>query len=593
MAWRTVPIILLALLVLGVFAFSFYIQPARASGTIYIRADGSVDPPNAPISTVDNVTYTLTGNITSDADGIVVERDDIVVDGAGYTVTGSGSVNGITLTDRNNVTVGNMTIKNFYIGINLDSSSNNVLSGNNVTNNSYGIWPYDSSNNVLSGNNATANNETGIWFDSSSDNNTLSGNDVTANEWDGVWLSSSSGNTLSGNNVTANSYVGIELGYDVGLHYFSDNNVLSGNNVTANNEDGILLESSSNNILSGNNVTANNQYGIRIESSSVHPLTRSSSGNTLSGNVMGGNRYAFGVNGYVLSDYLNSVDASNLVDDRPIYYFVNQSDIMVNADAYPEIGYLAFVNCVNVTVQELNLTGNGQGLLLAFTKDSRITGNNATNCEEGISLSYSSDNDTLSGNNVTNNHNGIVLSSSSNNVLSGNNVTVNNGKGIYLLTPSYLLTSSDNNTLSDNNVANNDAAIELDSSDDNVLSGNNITNSGIGVELVSSSGNSIYHNNFINNTQQAFVSEGYTNTWNGSYPSGGNYWSDYNGTDANHDGIGDTAYIIDANNTDHYPLMVPYVIPEFPSFLILAAFMTAILLTVIVCKRKHILRFRT
>jgi parallel beta-helix repeat protein len=119
------------------------------------------------------------------------------------------------------------------------------------------------------------------------------------------------------------------------------------------------------------------------------------------------------------------------------------------------------------------------------------------------------------------------------------------------------------------------------------LSGNNVTNNGEGVELDSSSGNSIYHNNFINNTLQTLISESYTNAWNESYPSGGNYWSDYNGTDANHDGIGDTPYIIDANNTDHHPLMTPYVIPEFPSFLILPLFFVATLLAVIVHRKKH------
>ena len=35
----------------------------------------------------------------------------------------------------------------------------------------------------------------------------------------------------------------------------------------------------------------------------------------------------------------------------------------------------------------------------------------------------------------------------------------------------------------------------------------------------------------------------------------GNFWSDYNGTDTNGDGIGDTPYVIDVLNQDRYPLM--------------------------------------
>ena len=78
--------------------------------------------------------------------------------------------------------------------------------------------------------------------------------------------------------------------------------------------------------------------------------------------------------------------------------------------------------------------------------------------------------------------------------------------------------------------------------------------------------NSIYHNNFINNGNQADAAEYSVNIWDNGYPLGGNYWSDYTGIDEKSgpdqdqigsDGIGDTPYIIDADNRDRYPLMGP------------------------------------
>ena len=115
------------------------------TGTVYIRADGSIDPSDAPIQRDGNL-YILTGNIISSTDGIVVERDNIVIDGAGHMLQGTGSGTGVDFSGRSNVTIKNITIAKFHTGICLYSSSNNSISGNNITDNVYGISLLSSSN---------------------------------------------------------------------------------------------------------------------------------------------------------------------------------------------------------------------------------------------------------------------------------------------------------------------------------------------------------------------------------------------------------------------------------------------------------------
>jgi parallel beta-helix repeat protein len=91
------------------------------------------------------------------------------------------------------------------------------------------------------------------------------------------------------------------------------------------------------------------------------------------------------------------------------------------------------------------------------------------------------------------------------------------------------------------------------------ISGNNITGNSKGIVLSSiSSNNIIYHNNFINNTLHVddYGDTPSLNAWDNGKE--GNFWSDYNGTDANSDGIGDTPYEVDSNNKDRYPLMKPW-----------------------------------
>ena len=114
-------------------AFEVNIQPAKASGTIYIRADGSIEPPTANITTVDKITYTLTGNVS---DEIVVERSNIVVDGQGYTVQDSPD-DGFDLRHISNVTIRNTNIMQCEYGIYFNSSNDCTVFGNNIIANKY------------------------------------------------------------------------------------------------------------------------------------------------------------------------------------------------------------------------------------------------------------------------------------------------------------------------------------------------------------------------------------------------------------------------------------------------------------------------
>jgi parallel beta-helix repeat protein len=208
----------------------YVVKPVKAEGTIYIRADGSIDPPTAPIQRSGDV-YALTSNITSDTDGIVIERDNMTFDGAGCTVQGAGvyGSNGIFLNGRSNVTVKNVTIKTCFMGIWLNYSSSNSIVGNNITNNDDGIELVSSLNNSISGNNITNN-----WYD-------------------GIRLVYSAYNGIVGNNITNGGY-GITLSYS----WF---NSVVGNNV-ANNDYGIHLQEVSHSRIFHNNFINNTQQFI-------------------------------------------------------------------------------------------------------------------------------------------------------------------------------------------------------------------------------------------------------------------------------------------------------------------------------------------
>jgi len=261
-------------------------------------------------------------------------------------------------------------------------------------------------------------------------------------------------NTVRNNIITNND--------DAGVYVHADKNTIT-KNIIANNDLGVFIDAwADDNEITRNNIT-NNVYGIQVMTARVtisdnYVINNEEYGIlldnaydcVLKNNHIEGSKFNFAVLGGALSDFLHDIDSTNTVNGRPIYYLINRQNEKVPTDA----GYVALINSRNITVENLSLENNWQGILLFNTNNTKITGNNITKTFIGVSLLYSSDN-----------------------IIAGNNITKKGG----LIQIGWYRQSG----------------IRLVYSSNNTITENNIIDKWWGLELTLSSHNTIYHNNFI------------------------------------------------------------------------------------------------
>jgi parallel beta-helix repeat protein len=508
---------------------------------VSITTDGNVEGTSAIQR--NGYVYTFTSNLVEAS--IVIEASNIVLDGAGFTIGEIYKING------DNVEIKNLKMDAEVNAIEIHGSGCKILD-NQIQAGYAGIRIRDSNNNVISGNKIDAEAGVGIAFETSS-NNAVAENSITSGIIEGVSLTRSDYNTFSGNHInfvslyksSYNTFVGNNLPQGLMIRQSSNYNNITGNNIIDYNKltetsiasrGSITIEGSEGNLISSNTIV--NSGGIFITTSS---------NNVLRNNSVSGTGISFEVSGSPqpsLSSFINDIDDSNTINGKKIYYLTNKNDLSINPSTYPNIGYLALVNCTRMTVENIHL--NAQGVLLAWTTNSQITNNDiSNNYGDGVILNYASKNKITSNNIKANSDAGILFSYSNLNSVSGNSIT-GNGVGIFF---AY---SSSNNTITENEIA----------------------NQGTGIDFHDSSNNLIYKNNFVNNTEH--VHDAYwevrgqpffyflpsENIWDNGYPIGGNYWSNYanqypEAKELDSSGIWDTPHVIDENNQDRYPLLNP------------------------------------
>ncbi len=317
-------------------------------------------------------------------------------------------------------------------------------------------------------------------------------------------------------------------------------------------QSGIFLHDAVNGMVYGNNVSYNDGSGILLQN------TASMDGynQILFNNIYKNNIGAPGVWGgiYLENADWNSVQGNNLTRNQQygIRIAPGNNNSLEGNDISWTTGAAGGIDLVNSRCN--NIIGNAishsaasaiylASAHLTVMRDNVLTDNIGGGGVAAIH-SQTSDRCTYDGNTITGtSSDGITLDSSNFNTLSGNNIIGNSGIGL-LLFPMVWTT------------------------DDNVVVGNNFTgNTAQAIRAYPGAlRNRIYLNTFYNNngSSKQCMDAG-TNFWNATYPTGGNYWDDYAGTDTLHgayvqsiggaDGVGDARFLINSNRWDYYPLM--------------------------------------
>ena len=200
--------------------------------TITITPDGNFTPENAPISRVGN-TYTLQCNY---AGSIIINKDNIVLDGSGFALQGNGSIvesdgtltfiqftdTGILVYNHFNVEIKNITLQAYFSSMLFNGSCNhdfvhgNVFAGdmgagirslgnfsyNSIVGNTFRALDYamlitdPNKNNVISDNGIADSGDLAIYYGL---NNTFYRNNIERSG--GLYLQSCTGDQIIGNRI--------------------------------------------------------------------------------------------------------------------------------------------------------------------------------------------------------------------------------------------------------------------------------------------------------------------------------------------------------------------------------------------------------
>jgi parallel beta-helix repeat protein len=423
----------------------------------------------------------------------------------------------------------NCTIFNASTGILISESSNITIYNNTCSGSSSGIYATDSTAITIS-------------------NNTITG--VGGSR--GIFLDTSSTARLDGNNLTG---CGISLWYSQPITF--EDGFLYFPHTAMNNTYTTDMDITSTNTVNGapvffaKNVNMNNAF-VPTNAGQVILL------NVTYANIDGLNMHGGAILFWCAHISVENNGISGVCDDITMlscYYVTVSHNQIVDAWHAGIRLYTSWYNNIrNNTVTHDLISSTAYGIVALYSRMNNITGNIVSDTYDGIGISYSAGN-WVNQNTVTNSANcGVYIEQSIYTLVGQNIVNGSVWRGIFD-------ERSSNNTIWGSSIKDaGDCGISLLTSHFDIIWSNRIVNStSYGFNLTNC--NHCYVNDNVligNNGAKSVYNESHIQAYdNGTnqWINNGNFWSDLQTPDANHDGVVDVPYIIAGGaNVDSKPM---------------------------------------
>lgn len=498
-------------------------------------------------------TIKIIGNTITNAIGFGA----IVMDVGTFSNVGISNNNITSTTNGTRLLNVNATITGNYIsgatnnGIYLENSTG-TINENIINNSNYGIYLYQA-NNINMTDNYVSYGNTGIYL-SNSNNNIIRRATAYKQSNIGISLSSSNNNTIQDSTTYNATTYGIVL--------TSSNNCVIRNTTSYNNLNGagIMLSFSANNIVQNVTVNENGANGI---------LLNFANSNTIQNAVAYRNSIKLIGAGITLVSSNN-----NIIEDSVAY----NNGVLSHIWGYGI--FLVYTQTGNTIRNTRTHDNTNTGIVVGVGGGGGITIDNITSYNQlnGIGV-LNTTNSVIRNSVFYNNLQGIGIGSNTTNMTMYNNNITNNTYGIVFTDPLAALGNVVNGNIDadvySNNISRNYYGVYFNATGGKVYSiaiySDVITDNDYGIYLYKMNTSLIY-NNLLKNTVNALANQSYNNQWNVAKQSGtrifssgnligGNYWSNPTNTGFSDtcvsiykNGICDSAYTIDANNVDNYPL---------------------------------------